>query len=139
MSDEADSLQVQDVMTTPVLTLEADETVAAAAEGMREADISSLVVIDADCYPAGIFTSMDVTRVTSEETDPAAVTVGEYMTRGVETVEPATELEAAADTLAEAGVKHLPVVGSDGNAVGMVSTTDFVAVFAGTDTPSLAE
>ncbi len=126
---------VRDVMTTPVLTMEADESVTAAAEGMQEAGISSLVVIDADCYPAGIFTSTDVARVASEESDPSAVTVAEYMTRGVETIDPDTPLESAAEVLSDAGVKHLPVVGPDDNAVGIVSTTDFVAVFADREVP----
>lgn len=137
--DGSDVALVREVMTTPVLTLEADETVAAAAEGMHEAGISSLVVIDADCYPAGIFTSTDVTTVTSEGLDPSSVTIGEYMTADVETVTPDTPLAEAAARLSHAGVKHLPVVDSDDNATGMISTTDFVAVFAGEDTPELDE
>ena len=125
-------------MTEPVLTLEADATVAEAAEGMHEAGINSLVVIDADCYPEGIFTSTDVTRVASEELDPTVVTVAEYMTAGVETVPPELSVQEAAQRLADAGVKHLPVVdGTD--AVGMFSTTDLVAVFGDTEPPAPSE
>ncbi|MFB6193711.1 MAG: cyclic nucleotide-binding/CBS domain-containing protein [Halobaculum sp.] len=133
-----DTSAVRDVMTEPVLTLEADATVAEAAEGMHEAGINSLVVIDADCYPEGIFTSTDVTRVASEGRDPASVTVSEYMTAGVETVPPEMSLREAAQQLAASGVKHLPVVdGTD--AVGMLSTTDLVAVFAGEEPPTPTE
>lgn len=125
-------------MTEPVLTLEADATVAEAARGMHEAGINSLVVVDGDCYPEGIFTSTDVTRVASEKREPSAVTVGEYMTAGVDTVSPELSLRETAEHLSDAGVKHLPVV-DDGAAVGMVSTTDVAAVFGGHEPPTPTE
>lgn len=51
---------VADVMTAPVLTLDAATPLDDAAGAMVEAGIKSLVVIDEDCRPVGILTSTDV-------------------------------------------------------------------------------
>ena len=115
---------VADVMTAPVLTLAADTPIDEAARGMTESTIKSLVVIDDDCRPVGIFTSTDAVRLAAEDRLASEVTVDEYMTREVITTKPDAPLAAVAGRMIERAVNHLPVVGEEGNVVGILTATD---------------
>lgn len=55
-------LPVRDVMSTPVRTVAAEETLGDAVEGMFEDNLSSLVVVDADGTADGIVTKTDALR-----------------------------------------------------------------------------
>ena len=117
---------VADVMTAPVLTLAAETPIDEAARAMQEASIKSLVVIDSECSPEGIFTSTDAVQVAADDRSASEATVEEYMTTGVHTTDPNTALGAVAEEMIEGEINHLPVVGEDGNAIGILTTTDLV-------------
>ena len=117
---------VADVMTSPVLTLAAETSIDEAARGMVEGNIKSLVVIDADCRPAGIFTSTDLVRLAAADRSASETTVEEYMTTDVETTDPDAPLAEVAKRMIEEEINHLPVVGESGNVVGILTTTDLV-------------
>jgi CBS domain-containing protein len=127
---------VADVMTTPMLTLDADTPVSEAARGMREAGIKSVVVVGQACHPEGIFTSTDAVRVAADATPAGEATVGEYMTTDVVTVGPDDPLPVAARRMVDAGISHAPVTDADGNGVGILTTTDLAAVLSTTDAPA---
>lgn len=122
---------VRDVMTTPMLTLDAETPVSEAAHGMLEAGIKSVVVVEEACRPAGIFTSTDAVRVAADEASTADATVGEYMATDVETVGPDESLDVAARRMLDTDVSHLPVTDDDGNGVGILTTTDLAESLAG--------
>jgi signal-transduction protein with cAMP-binding, CBS, and nucleotidyltransferase domain len=118
-----DRTTVADRMSAPVLTLAAETPIDEAAAGMLETEIKSLVVIDDDCAPAGIFTSTDIVELAAADGRPSDATVGDYMTTDVVTTDPETTLAAAAERLVAEEINHLPVT-EDGDVVGMLSTTD---------------
>lgn len=126
---------VSDVMTTPMLTLDADEPVSEAARGMLEAGIKSVVVVSENCHPEGIFTSTDAVRVAADAAPADEATVGEYMTTDVETVRPDEPLPVVARRMTEAEVSHLPVTDADGTGLGILTTTDLAESLAATDAP----
>ncbi|WP_338738904.1 CBS domain-containing protein [Haloplanus salilacus] len=126
---------VSDVMTTPMLTLDAETTVDEAARGMAEAGIKSVVVVGEACRPEGIFTSTDALRVAADGHAPADATVGEYMTTDVETVTPDEPLPVVARRMVESDISHLPVTDADGDGVGILTTTDLAEALSATDTP----
>lgn len=123
---------VSELMTTPVLTVAPDETLSDAAWAMRDTEIKSVAVIDADCDPVGILTSTDFVQVAADDTDPTETTVEERMTTTVETVTPDTTVAEAATHLLDSGFNHIPVV--DDDVVGMVTTTDILRHTAETAT-----
>ncbi|MFB6103404.1 MAG: CBS domain-containing protein [Haloplanus sp.] len=125
--------RVSDVMTTPMLTLDAETPVDEAARGMLEAGIKSLVVVGEACRPEGIFTSTDALRVAADSQAADEATVGEYLTTDVETVRPDAPLPAVAQRMVEADVSHLPVTDADGNGVGILTTTDLTKALSATD------
>lgn len=121
---------VADVMTSPVLTLAAETPVDEAARGMLEGEIKSLVVIDTECRPVGIFTSTDAVRLAAEDRSASEATVAEYMTTEVITTDPEASLAEVAGRMIDRGINHLPVVSEDGNVVGILTTTDLTEQFA---------
>ena len=58
--------------------------------------------------------------------------VGQVMSRPVETVAPTTSLRTAAATMIDHLIHHLPVVDDEGAVVGLVSSLDFAAELART-------
>jgi signal-transduction protein with cAMP-binding, CBS, and nucleotidyltransferase domain len=115
---------VHDLMTAPVMTVEAEEPLSEVAWAMEEKGIKSLAVVDEACLPVGILTSTDFVHMAADEAVPAEATVGDYMTTGVATATPDTPVEAVTSRLLEEGFNHVPVV--DGEVVGILSTTDIL-------------
>jgi len=115
---------VSEIMTTPVLTVAPDETLSDAAWAMRDTEIKSVAVIDADCDPVGILTSTDFVQLAADDVAPSETTVEEYMTTTVETIGPDATVSEAATQLLDSGFNHVPVV--DGDVVGILTTTDIL-------------
>ena len=128
MADQGTSKarNVGELMSSPVVAASADETIAVAANRMREAKVGSLVVLDGQRV-AGIFTERDNVRFAAEGKDPATETVGEWMTADPDTVSPDESVSDAFQSLSDHGYRHIPVV-SDGQAVGIVSMRDLMRV-----------
>jgi CBS domain-containing protein len=111
---------VEALMSTPVASVAADATLAAAARILDEKGIGSLVV--GEDHLDGIITESDVVSAVGEELDPATP-VSELMTDPVVTVRPTEPLRTAAERMGRNGVKKLPVV-ENGTPVGVITTTD---------------
>jgi citrate synthase len=116
---------VGDIMSRPVVTAHAAETVAAAATLMRERHVGSVVVVDGDTRAVGILTERDMIRLASAGSDASTAKVSEWMTADPDTVEPDIGVRDAFVTLAEHGYRHIPVV-DDGKLVGIVSMRDMM-------------
>lgn len=117
-------MRVRDLMTTEVITAERGESLADAVERMLAGRAGSVVVIsDADA-PVGIVTSSDVLRATLEAGTPLAdLTVEEALSEPLVTIEPDAPVNRALDTMADHGIKKLPVIDAL-SLVGIVTTTD---------------
>jgi len=116
------STLVRDVMSTPLVTISPDASVAEAAKRMRDEGISALLVPTTE---VGIVTSTDVIDTVAQGLDPEETPVSAVMTEAVETVPPGLRLTEAAAMMENFGISHLPVV--DDDYVGMVSSTDITA------------
>lgn len=119
---------VDEIMTTPVMTVEADAPLSDVAWAMTERGIKSLAVIDENCRPLGILTSTDFLHMAADEADPTDNTVADYMTTDVETTETGTPMSEIPGRLLDGDFNHIPVV-DDEEVVGMISTTDLLAYF----------
>ncbi len=116
---------VADIMSHPVVTVSADETVSSAAQRMREEGVGSVVVVDGD-RAIGILTERDLVRLAGEGAD-ASARVNDWMTADPDSVAPDAEAVAAFARLAEHGYRHIPVV-DDGRLVGIVSMRDLMRI-----------
>lgn len=127
---------VGNICKTEVITITADQTVAAAAHLMREKHVGLLVVVDCgevkpDLKPVGVLTDRDiVTAVIAKDADARALKVGDVMTRHPVLAGEANSLEGTLRFMREAGVRRAPVIGGRGQLTGILSLDDVIAGFA---------
>jgi CBS domain-containing protein len=109
-----------------VLEIEADASVLEAVKRMVEANIGSLLVRD-DAEIAGIVTERDYLRsVALEGPTDEQVTVREIMSSPLIVVSPETTIDECMALMTDRRIRHVPVVGEDGDVVGIVSIGDVV-------------
>lgn len=124
-------VEIGQLMTEELVTVNRSETLADAGVAMTDADIKSVIVSDTESRPVGILTSTDFVRMAADETTPAASSVDEYMTHDIVTATPGTPVKEAANLMIEQGISHLPVVDEDGRLAGIITTTDVAAYVSG--------
>ena len=110
-------------MTRHVKTIDSKCTITEAAKAMAKWKIGSLIVTRGQS-PVGIVTEGDISRSVARGVD-VETALSEFGKRRLITIAPGERLEEAAKTMADAGVKKLPVM-EDGKLVGMVTQTDIV-------------
>jgi citrate synthase len=118
---------VGDIMSTPVVTVQPSDTVAAAAQRMRDKHVGSVVVTDGNERAIGILTERDMIRVGAAGSDASTAKVSEWMTAGPDTVPSTMPARAAFASLAEHGYRHIPVV-DDNRLAGIVSIRDLMRI-----------
>ena len=113
---------IKDVMTTEILAVAPEATIAETATVMGTRGVGSALVMDGDTL-VGIFTERDALRAVASDFGAANNPVTQFMTRGPATTSPDTATREALDIMLERGFRHLPVV-EGGRVVGMVSMRD---------------
>src|SRR5438034_1169820 len=100
---------VRDAMTPNVRSTTPSESLADAAQTMKQEDVGSLPVVEGDRL-IGIITDRDiVVRAVAERVDPQSITVADVASRDVVTVAPEQDLDEALDLMARHRVRRLPV------------------------------
>lgn len=117
-------IYVKDIMTRNVRTIGSKAVIADAAKAMAKWKIGSLVVTEGQS-PVGIITEGDVSKCVAKGLDPRSTPVL-FRKKRLVTVEPGERVEDAAKTMANAGVKKLPVM-EGRKLVGIVTQTDIVS------------
>jgi citrate synthase len=118
---------VADLMSSPVVTAQPAETIAAVAQRMREHKVGSVVVVDHDARAIGILTERDMLRLAGAGSDASTAKVSEWMTDDPDTVAPDLDATDAFASLSQHGYRHIPVVDA-GKLVGIVSMRDLMRV-----------
>jgi CBS domain-containing protein len=113
-------------------------------ELMRHRRISSVPVVDAAGHVSGVVSEADLllkevgldaltglraTGRRGELAKAAGLTAADLMTQPAVTIGPEDSVGEAARRMHEHRIKHLPVVGHDGELVGIVSRIDLLSVF----------
>jgi citrate synthase len=113
-------------MTQPVITAEPNESLAIAAERMRDHGIGSVVVVQHG-KPVGILTERDLLRAAAASANPAHTSVREWMAEDPECVEADASIDEAWHQLADRGYRHIPVTVA-GELKGIISMRDIMAL-----------
>lgn len=120
------AMLVRELMTTDVVTVPADATLAAAVERLLDHGVGSVVVVDEDGVPGGIVTETDALSAALETGRPLdEITVADLAHRPVVTAAPDRTVQWVARTMAEEDVKKVPVLNGV-DLVGIVTLTDVV-------------
>lgn len=115
--------RIKDVMTQKLVTVDATDTVRAAAEKMRDRDIGDVMVVR-DGSMAGIATDRDITvRAVAEGKDPDSVRVGDICSTDLVAVSPDDSVEDAVRIMRDRAIRRLPVV-EGSRPAGIVSIGD---------------
>ena len=120
-------ITVSDLMTTALITMTEQDTVGHAELDMELASIRHIPVVDDRSHLVGILSNRDLARALGRG-GTATVRIGDIVTRRVHTVVETTMAHRAAAMLLEHKIGALPVVGDDGQLVGLVTETDFLRV-----------
>lgn len=122
------------IMSTDLITIAPEDTLATASALMQENKIHHLLVVDADKQLVGLVTLTDVLAATdsilrSDENriDTGEIQVRDMMVRDLATVDEHASLRRAAMFLEKHRIGCLPVV-TNGELKGIVTDTDFVGV-----------
>jgi CBS domain-containing protein len=117
-----------------VVTVAPQTELVVAAQLMREKHIGYLVVVESGpdvARAVGVLTDRDiVVSIVARGADPKLLTVGDVMSREPVTVNEKQSIAEAVRTMRRMGVRRLPVVGSRGEVIGMLSLDDVIDVVA---------
>ncbi|MCG2880620.1 MAG: CBS domain-containing protein [Vulcanisaeta sp.] len=122
--------RVRDVMREVIITVRDNEPLLNVLRIMYNRNIGSVVVMNEEGRAVGIFTERDLVRVVAKNGDVSSLTVGDVMTRDVIVVEADASLIKAVHIMAKHGIRHLPVVDSEGRVVGIISIRDAAIALA---------
>ncbi|MBF6168579.1 CBS domain-containing protein [Streptomyces gardneri] len=117
---------VQTIMRPDVQHISVRETIATAAQRMRQLDIGALPICDGEGHPVGIVTDRDiVVKVVGVGANPKTTTAGE-LAQGAErlhTVEIDTEVDDALTLMRQQRIRRLPIT-DNSVLVGIITEAD---------------
>ncbi len=116
-------------MTPAALGDSADDILQEASAKMWQQQTGSLLIMDSSRL-IGIVTERDVLRAIAEGHDPSSITLRDIMTTDPVTIPPDTGLRDAAGIMFDKWFRHLPVVTSEGEVVGIISLRDLLSLVA---------
>ncbi len=122
-------MPIEDLARSEVVTADRETPVAELAGTMVEENVGSIVITN-NGEPVGIVTDRDLTvRVLAEEVDPADQVAADVMTEDLCTVGPDAGFYEAAETMAEHGIRRLPI-SEDGTLEGIITGDDLNELLA---------
>ena len=115
---------VQQMMSSPVVHVAPDDSVADALRAMIDRDIGAVVVVD-DGRPVGVFTERDVSRRILDDDELLVRRVGDVMSAPVISVTPTDEVVFIFGLMTDRRIRRLPVVEGD-RLVGIITERDLL-------------
>jgi CBS domain-containing protein len=114
-----------------VYSIAEDTTVHDAARYLRDRQVRSVGICDANGVLLGVVSQSDVSdKVAAENKCPAWMRVSEIMTRQLITATPETPVEDCLRLMEQHGIYHLVVLDSEKGYRGMISVTDLLQLIA---------
>lgn len=121
-------MRLEEIMTSPVLTIAPELSVVDAAVRMRENDVGSLVVVS-NGVVQGIITSWDVAvGCVGAGKDPTMSPIMLHMSSPVHTARPETDVVEAARVMSQRRISRLPVVDKSGAPIGIATFSNISRV-----------
>ena len=130
-------MNVADLCSRNVVSVRKTDEVVDAARLMREHHVGYIVVVEPDfagstVRPIGVLTDRDiVVGIVARERDPRSLVVGEVMSEKPVVLNKSDSIAAAVREMRRIGVRRMPVVGSLGELIGVLSLDDVLEALAG--------
>jgi CBS domain-containing protein len=127
-------MSIGEICNREVIIVARDTSVAEAARLMREQHVGDVVVVAEEAgqrRPIGIVTDRDVVvEVVAAGLDAAKLSVEEIMVQDLATVQENTGVFEAIIFMRDKGVRRLPVVGKEGELIGILALDDLIELLA---------
>jgi CBS domain-containing protein len=127
-------MPIAEICSRGVVIANPGDSLRTVAELMRVHHVGSVVVTRDDaglCRPLGIITDRDIVlALVAKDVSPDAVSAGDVMSEPLETINESDEVWQALDRMRSRGVRRLPVLGTQGELVGIVSADDLLELVA---------
>ena len=121
----AKQIKIGSIISPKVVTVKADVLVSKALEVMEAKSVSSVIIVDEDVKPTGIFTEHDALRcIASEKVD--STSVRDVMSEGVLSVHLDENIHDAYAMMSARGYRHIVVVDDEGVLAGLATQGDFL-------------
>ena len=124
---------VKHIMIEDVVTAKVNITIRNAFKTLQEKHVGSIILIDDAEKCIGIFTERDAIRTVANEV-PLDTTINQVMTKNISTIGEEASLDEAKRLIISHGIRHLPVVNSKGELVGLLSVRKLLDEFFGLTT-----
>jgi predicted transcriptional regulator len=125
--------KVRDLMTSSVVTVTADETLAQAAATLTSLSVSGAPVCDAEQRVIGVFSKSDIVdRLIDAKVDPGA-RVGDHMSKVLVSLRPDDSVKTAVELMADKRIHRVVVLDDGGKVVGILSPLDILAAIRAGD------
>jgi signal-transduction protein with cAMP-binding, CBS, and nucleotidyltransferase domain len=130
----APDVKVEDVMSSPVITIKDADSVLVAAKLMKKHEIGCVVVVGKSGEPKGLMTERDIVRrVSAFDLLPSKVQAAKSMTKPAASIEAAAGVTEAAKKMREMKIRRLIVL-QGGKLKGIITSNDIVDI-----TPTLID
>jgi len=123
-------VKVEDVPPGRLLSIDPNTSLAEVAGRLRREGADSAAVMS-EGRLVGIVTERDLVRAIADALDPKQTKAEVIMTADPATVTPDEEVAVVALKMMRLGVRHLPVVDSEGTPIGLISASDLIAMLEG--------
>jgi CBS domain-containing protein len=120
---------VERIMSSPVVTVDEDDSLRTAAVTMAEAGVGALVVLSGPS-PLGLIAERDVVHAVAAGGDPDDVRAANVVGLSIVWANPTDSIGRVAELMRDADVRHIPLR-VEGTVVGMVSIRDVHKVLLG--------
>ncbi|MCG9060029.1 CBS domain-containing protein, partial [Laribacter hongkongensis] len=117
---------IESLVSPRLVTCAPDTPVHEAARQMREALCGSIIVLDGQGQPAGIWTEADVLKLDLHDPDGLRVPISSVMSSPVKTLPVDTPFHEAAIRFRHEGIRHYLVIDQQNQPRGILSQTDIV-------------
>jgi CBS domain-containing protein len=116
---------VKHLMIEDVVTAKPKITIKEAIRTLHEKHVGSVIITDDAQKCVGIFTERDAIRIVAGDI-PLDTTIDRVMTKNVATIGEEASLDEARRIIISHGIRHLPVVNSKEELVGLLSVRRFL-------------
>src|SRR6266480_6655323 len=132
--ESADSIPISNFMTKTVITANVDQTIQSVCRIMNENKIGGVVIVKRGINgnePVGIITERDIIQKIGEaELFTAQSPVRELMSSKLISIKPDGTTNEAIRLMHGNNIRRLPVIGNDGNMVGIITDKDILKAAA---------
>jgi len=131
ITPQLESVDIEDVIQTDVVTAEPDTPVPAVASMMEKEDVGAVIVVD-DEEPVGVITDRKIALSLQEQEDASEQTAEDVMTEDLVSGTTVITVFEVLDKMSEEDIRRFPIVDEDGSLEGIV-TLDDLLVLLGTE------